>query len=297
MKTYTIDNQRAIQNDLAEIQYIKYSCDTDVHIHDAIEVVYILSGKGEHIIDNRIERVSRGSLVIIDYGQVHSFSITEPIEYYNMLFKPAFIADCLREKKCFSDILKYWGCETDGLEMKNIYFCNGEEDKIEKLFYLILNESTKRKFGYMNFIRSYTELIMHSAVRNVLSDSKKMAYRRDEQIYDAMQYIQNNCNLQLTLADVSKRYNFSANYFSELLKQHTGLSFKQFLITKRMMKAMLLLLRKSKNYSVEEIISECGYMNKSFFYKTFKQHFGITPKDVKRYRNGDKEYIKENFLK
>ena len=145
--------------------------------------------------------------------------------------------------------------------LKYIYVCNYNNKHLlliqEKLFYLILNESTKRKFGYMNFIRSYTELIMHSAVRNVLSDSKIMAYRRDEQIYDAMQYIQNNCNLQLTLADVSKRYNFSANYFSELLKQHTGLSFKQFLITKRMMKAMLLLLRKSKNYSVEEIISEC----------------------------------------
>ena len=64
-----------------------------------------------------------------------------------------------------------------------------------------------------------------------------------------------------------------------------------------MMKAIEMLLTKEKDYSVETVINECGYANKSFFYNTFKQHFGVMPKDIKRYRDGYDECVREKFLK
>lgn len=69
MIEYSITNDGILQSNLIEISHIKYACDTEEHKHDAIEFVYILSGKGEHIIDGRKEKVSRGPLVIIDCGQ------------------------------------------------------------------------------------------------------------------------------------------------------------------------------------------------------------------------------------
>ena len=62
------------------------------------------------------------------------------------------------------------------------------------------------------------------------------------------------------------------------------------------MKAIRMLLSNEEDYSVERVINECGYSNKTFFYNTFKQHFGVMPKDIKRYRDGHDEYVREKFF-
>lgn len=297
MKKYSIRNNEPLHSSLIEISHIEYAYDTEEHIHDAIEFVYILSGKGEHVVNDRKEKVSRGSLVVIDCGQVHSFSVTENTKYFNLLLKPEFIDESLKTKSNLYDLLKYWDYTIDGSECKNIHFQNGEDDRIEELFALILREGINHKYGYLNIVRAYVELLIHNMVRNIKEDYVSVINKRNNQIDEAMQYIQDNCGLQLTLKDVSKKYNFSPNYFSELLKQNTGLSFKQFLIEKRMMKAIRMLLSNEEDYSVETVINECGYANKSFFYNTFKQHFGVMPKDIKRYRDGHAEYVREKFLK
>ena len=297
MRKYYINSDNGMQSDLIEISHVKYAYDTDAHIHDAIEFVYILSGRGEHIIDNRKEIVSRGSLIVINCGQVHSFSITESMEYFNLLFKPAFIDKRMEGSNDFHDVIKYFNYEIEDTNIKNIYFQNGDADKVEEIFVSMLKESISHQYGYINIVRAFLEVLIHKIVRNTLSSYDYKTKQRNEHIDEAIQYIQDNCGTNLTLEGVSNKYSFSANYFSELLKQDTGLTFKQFLIEKRMMKAIQLLLSKEQNYDVETIINKCGYANKSFFYKTFKKHFGVMPKDIKRYRDGHEEYIKEKFLK
>ena len=296
MREYCISNDGILQSNLIEISHIKYAFDTEEHTHDAIEFVYILSGKGEHIIDGRKEKVSRGSLVVIDCGQVHSFSVTENTEYFNLLLKPEFIDKSLKSKSKLRDVLKCWDYEFDGSEYTNIHFQNGDDDKIEEILTSVLKEGISQKYGYLNVVRAYVELLIHNIVRNLKEYHIGTISKKNIQIDEAIQYIQDNCGLQLTLMDVSRKYNFSPNYFSELLKQNTGLSFKQFLIEKRMMKAIRMLLSNDEDYSVETVINECGYANKSFFYNTFKQHFGVMPKDIKRYRDGHEEYVREKFF-
>ena len=296
MRKYYINSDNGMQSDLVEISHIKYAFDTAEHIHDAIEFVYILSGRGEHIIDDRKEKVSRGTLVVIDCGQVHSFSVTESTEYFNLLIKPEFIDKSLKSKSSLGDILRYLNYEINVHECQNIHFRNGEEDKIEEILTSILKEGINQKYGYLKFVHAYVELLIHNMVRNIKEDYISAINKRNNQIDEAMQYIQDNCGLQLTLMDVSKKFNFSANYISEVLQQNTGLSFKQFLIEKRMMKAIRMLLSNEEDYSVERVINECGYSNKTFFYNTFKQHFGVMPKDIKRYRDGHDEYVREKFF-
>ena len=44
------------------------------HLHDCIEIVYILSGSGEHVVDGVSHTVGEGSIVFINYNQTHSFT-------------------------------------------------------------------------------------------------------------------------------------------------------------------------------------------------------------------------------
>ena len=51
-----------------------YSHDEPKHMHDYIELVYVFSGSGMHYVNDIPYHLSRGSLLFIDFGQVHEYT-------------------------------------------------------------------------------------------------------------------------------------------------------------------------------------------------------------------------------
>ena len=45
-----------------------------IHRHDFIEIIYILSGESEQVIDGVSYSVKRGDVLFINYGSTHSFT-------------------------------------------------------------------------------------------------------------------------------------------------------------------------------------------------------------------------------
>ena len=87
MKRFKIENEQLS----CDVKYIEYGCDEKSHVHDGIEIIYIVAGRGEHKINDVSHRVQRGSLIIIDYECVHSVKIWETTKYYNILFRADFL--------------------------------------------------------------------------------------------------------------------------------------------------------------------------------------------------------------
>ena len=296
METIMINSNNIMKSNLIELAYVEFAHDDKVHMHDAIELVYIVSGNGEHIVDGRKEKVSGGSLILINHGQTHSFNVIGSMDYFNMLLKPEFISKELMGCNDFRDILTYFNYESE-MNFENIYFENEERERIESLLLTILKDGIEHGYAYLKCVRANVELLIHLIVRRIMKEKKRNTDKENEIINEAIRYICENCAEALNVADVSKKFNYSQDYFSYLLKLETGLRFKQFLVEKRMQKAMGLLLSKRKIYTIEDIMKECGYSNKTFFYKTFKSHFGVVPKVVKKYKDNYEEYIKGKIVK
>ena len=68
-------------------------CNTTLHIHDYIEIVYVVSGKSVHCIDDVSYKVGRGDVLFINYGSSHAISECEDFLYYNIYFSPKIISD------------------------------------------------------------------------------------------------------------------------------------------------------------------------------------------------------------
>ena len=73
-------------------------------------------------------------------------------------------------------------------------------------------------------------------------------------------------------------------YVSRVLKEKKGQTLRQYIISHRLKLSLKLLEATDK--SVAEIAGECGFTDASYFTKTFRQNFGMTPKD---YRNQYKQ--------
>ena len=110
----------------------------------------------------------------------------------------------------------------------------------------------------------------HSKIQNEVFDYLKQHYK------DA------------TLQSVAKHMCFHPNYLSSLLKAETGRGFKDILIDIRMTEAANLL--RNTNRKIEEITSDIGYANETYFYKCFRQKYGISPYN---YRKAQKSLKKE----
>jgi AraC-like DNA-binding protein len=100
-------------------------------------------------------------------------------------------------------------------------------------------------------------------------------------------YIRENCKDEISNTEIGAIFGYHPFYVSRVLKEKKGITLRQYIIAYRLKLAKKLLAE--TKMSAAEIAEECGFTDASYFTKTFRQTFGITPKD---YRN----QFKDNFI-
>lgn len=98
-------------------------------------------------------------------------------------------------------------------------------------------------------------------------------------LQEILRYMQSHLGVKLTLASVSKKFNYSERTFSRNFKAALGISFFQYLKMARCIRAMEMLLRTEK--TVSEIAFDTGYDSISSFSNTFVALSGMRPKDFR----------------
>ena len=96
----------------------------------------------------------------------------------------------------------------------------------------------------------------------------------------AQEYIE-DCFDRASLSDLAKQMGVPLYYYSRLISQHTGQSFKKLLMHRRLFYAAHLLA--SSGVSVLDVIACTGYSNASHFYRIFAQNYGMTPAEYRLY--------------
>lgn len=121
--------------------------------------------------------------------------------------------------------------------------------------------------AYANFINEYLTVC-------------KSQWKRSE-IVRAVDYINNNYHLPITLQKVARIVGISEAYFSTLFKKEIGLSFTDYLTELRMKKAKQLL--EDPAIYIYEVGEYVGYSDPNYFGKVFKKYTGLSPE---AYRKG-----------
>lgn len=109
-----------------------------------------------------------------------------------------------------------------------------------------------------------------------------------EQGYDeiAYEYININYHKQITINEIASYIGISRSYLYKLFKDTYNISPQEFLIQKRMNKAIDLLLHTPKPINI--IAKETSYDDQLHFSKAFKSTYGVSPTEFKRINNVEK---------
>ncbi len=84
----------------------------------------------------------------------------------------------------------------------------------------------------------------------------------------------------LTLYELGATYRKNEKYLGRLFKREIGVSFSDYVLSKRLIKAEKLL--KTTNEKIIEIALECGFNSISYFNRAFKNKNGISPSDYRK---------------
>ena len=82
-----------------------------------------------------------------------------------------------------------------------------------------------------------------------------------------------------SLSELADMMGYDVYWLSREIKKRTGKTYKELLQAKRMNQALYLL--GSSTLPILDIIESVGYDNTSYFYRKFKEKYGMSPKEYR----------------
>lgn len=260
-----------------------------VHKHDFIEIAYVISGSGIHIVADRQYEIARGDLFVINFDVPHGFfplqdQSSSPI-VYNCAFKPGFLDLSLFRTSHFEGIASSFLFKSifpdDFAAHPDLRLGGAEFHEIGSLFEKMYAEYRQMKKGSIDIIRAVLIELIVKIFRYMEESSSKSAYQKNQDmIAKAIDYMKMNYKSEITLSDLAMQSFISKNYFSRLFKEITGTNVSDYIQYLRTDEACTLL--KTTGMKVTDIAMHVGFSDIKFFYEVFKRITGKTPGDYRK---------------
>lgn len=274
-----IEGKYFITNDyLIEINNVD---EESKHTHDFIEFVYMLKGKSVHTLDNHEYFLKSGDLLIINYGQTHSFNGEHNAQFCNILIKPEIIDNSLGECRDLWALFdtphyKHFKQLLTG-NCNLIKFSPEEKDCFENMLLLLYKEQHTASVGFDFTIKAGINFILTMIFKKMCESSTEEL----DNFKNILDYIEKNYYQNISAKDLARLCHYNPSYFSRIFKKYTGTTFSEHIKRIRIANACRLIEKSDGNIS--DIYDKVGYTNKTNFYKHFKQITGKTPLEYKKY--------------
>lgn len=285
------ENHLLLENEMEFFlqKFKNFNGKTPPHIHDSVEILFIVKGNLKITCENREFEANEGEMFLFRSQTIHSvFPKQAEVCYWVLKVKPSLILALSSPKNgpIYSLILS--------LALLNDVskICWTKQECIDNgtvtIFERMGNNTNSRFYGLDILYKSCVGellLIIVNELREYLPSSYDNHDKEDfvRKLYDVISYINKHYSEDLTLEDCSKKLSVSYSYFSRKFKQITGKTFKSYLLQIRVNHAEKFLL--STNEPITEIATKCGFNSITYFSSMYKELKGITPTEARKHGN------------
>lgn len=254
----------------------------DMHTHEFIEIAYVQSGHGWHVLGENITRCVPGSIYVIDHQEAHMFMSDDssPLMIYNLIFCAGFFGVYPSEEQNFASIMRHFLFKTfryrDLKHSVEARFEGVELMVISGLFDRMLDEYDRHELGYEELIRSWAVELLVYIFRKLHVDEKQ----KENPLHNIYEHIQMHYREPISLENLSKMAYLSPKYFSRLFKMYTGCTVTEYIQKLRVEHACKMLL--DSDYSIADIAERVGYNDVKYFNKVFRRLMNVSPTEYRR---------------
>ncbi|MCQ2558532.1 MAG: AraC family transcriptional regulator, partial [Oscillospiraceae bacterium] len=104
--------------------------------------------------------------------------------------------------------------------------------------------------------------------------------QRANRLQSITDYIDQNCQRKLLLAEIAQREDLSLTYLSHFFKDNLGMTFQDYLNRKRLEYACQLLFESDRK--ILDIALSSGFSDVRYFNEAFRARYGCTPKEWRK---------------
>ncbi|UIR56970.1 AraC family transcriptional regulator [Sphingobacterium sp. SRCM116780] len=279
MKSITRETTLLQKDDLfAVYKYVEAKFDYPLHIHHEYEINLVCHTKGTRIIGDSIESFDTIDLILVGPNLPHKWKAPT---YNNTTVITVFFHDLLSNsffnKSHFRQIKEMLLRSKHGLDFS-------EETKlkvVDMLFKLSETTGFNSSLLFLSILQELAECPSQRPLASISYDrSKIMHEHKSRRIAQICNYIENNYEKQISLAQVSDMIGMTETSLSHFFKKRTSRTFSKFLTEVRVSQALKLLI--NTTHTISEISYSCGFNNLSNFNRTFKSVKGLTPSDYRK---------------
>lgn len=242
------------------------SRDYPMHIHnDSYEIFCFISGDAGYSVEGNRYQLEHGDLMLMRKGEVHHLILKSDSKYERMVVNFDLPADLDPTGKLLAPF------NERGLGKFNHYRAT--------LF------PENQWLSYVQKMQSYNDpqmklcylLPLLSDLADCFEVLKNSGYRAEKDRSSAViKYINSHLSDELSLEFLSEHFYLSKTHLNRIFKQSTGTTVWEYIIVKRLFMARELI---GAGESPTKVYPQCGFQDYTTFYRAYKQHFGVSPKN------------------
>ena len=235
------------------------------HTHNHTELFFIVSGKGQFLIQDQVFPVDVNNLVIINPNVTHTEDSlnAQPLEYI---------------------VLGLDGVELATNENSNGQFCildHFESAEISSCLRNILREMEQKSTGYEDVCQAFMEILIIRLMRStsLAVQDEPQVISGNRQCAAVRRYIDLHFKEALTLEQLADEAHMNKYYLSHAFKREYGISPINYMISRRIEESKYLLAE--TDLSLSQIAQLLGFSSLSYFSQVFRRTQSVSPMEFR----------------
>ena len=263
------------------------------HVHETIELHFILEGQRLMFVDRETYRLSPHSAIVVNHNLIHKTSTAPgfPPDHHNFILQ--------LDRSRFDQILRVAGLrgfDDFGDRFNGVATFNDSE---WRLILAVIAEfkamcTEDKNGGTVSMEDAHAFLYLQALeLASIFAKARRRLLHAEleanqkvvpetvvktgvhQKVHEVALYLQTHIHESVSLEELAQRFFMSRSYLTRSFRNVTGFSVVEYMTYIRIQKAQQL-LRKSDR-SITEIADLCGFGNITYFEKVFKTTTGHTP--------------------
>lgn len=265
-----------------EFPYNTYLCSipldfsaVNMHWHEEVEIIVIKKGTGIISVDLTEYEVRMGDIVFVMSGQLHAIRQLgdNAMEYENILFKPSLLRSGGCDLCWESFLSPLLSANVDASAVVGPEHAGYRE--IAEAIGQIDGLCDTRSSGYQLAVKGHLYLLLYHLYAQCSTSESRPPRKQLEKLKTILSYVESHYAEPLTIEEMANFCFYSKSYFMKFFKESMGMGFIAYLNDFRLEIAARMLLAADTN--ILDIAAACGFENLSYFNRSFKKKYGVTP--------------------
>lgn len=250
------------------------------HRHVNFEIAMVLSGEGIYHTVNGLLPIRPGDVFVFPSNEPHYIMEIHQagLQIVNLHFNHQFFLSACTISQRYPNL---FFAHSDSFPSR---ICAQENESLRILLMQIQRELSQQMAEYEAVVHSVLNLIFTELVRqHNYYRPQDGVHTSIEKIINGLSFINEHYCENITLKQIADQCGLSPNYFTSLFKAHFHIKLWDYVMSKRIDKAKMLLSRDS-DLTIMEIALSCGFNNTANFNKAFLSFTGTIPSQYRAHR-------------